>query len=276
MLAARLWRACYGLVMHVRPTRPSQNYVPPSAPTRRRASQPRPVASALIVVISLALLLGATPRSASACPEVIVPMDFRDTAFKSRAWKKPMALYAKHRHAKALRAFRKVSATLEKKVVFLFQPKDDASAASNTKIQTWLKRHVYTPNPGVLIHRDRFTYPVQVWRAWADSACRSGAYDEALLALRRIESLAPTTDLTQQRTMVLLRLGRYKPARTALKAAPPDRFFTPFAEALISIHDGDLANARAKFAQAGAAADLPSRKAALKKAVAALPALPSP
>ncbi|MFT5432017.1 MAG: tetratricopeptide (TPR) repeat protein [Myxococcota bacterium] len=217
-------------------------------------------------ILCLTVAVSAITTQARACPEVAVPMDFRDTAFQSKAWKKAMTRYKAQKHSSALTLFRKASRKLEKEAAKLFLPADDASAAKNSVIQRWLQKHVYTPHPGVLIHRDRFTYPAQVWLAWADCACRSGAYEETLLGLARAKELQPDVNVTQQLTMTYLRLDRFEDARKQLAKAPPDAFFTPFAQALLAHHDGDATLAKTKLDAATGVADLPARRKAIEAA----------
>lgn len=198
-----------------------------------------------------------------------MPIDPADPALRSEAWRGPLALFRARRYDAALQAFRKTSARLDGEVGKLFQP-PMKKEPPNRLVQRWLQRHVYARNPGVFIHGVRFTYPVVVWWAWANAACRAGGFAEAQLALKRLASLRPGAD-PYARALVAMRLGQAARARRALKKAPPDGYLTPYLEGLLAAQDGKLDLARERLGLAQVAADSPERKAAATQALASLP-----
>lgn len=218
-----------------------------------------------VVIVALACVLTCAP--AAACPEIIVPVNPRDTVFKSAAWRRPMGHYRARRFGRALRALQKANTTLERETEQLFHAAEDRPAPSNRTIQRWLQKHVYTRNPGVLIRADRFTYPAVVWWAWADTACRAERYGEALIALRRLREVRDGSDLNYHEALVLLRLGRTDEARKLVPTAPPDGFMTPYLEGLIARADGDLETFRSKLTLALRSAALDDRRNAVRRAL---------
>lgn len=206
---------------------------------------------------------------ASACPEVVVPIHFKDSAFQSNAWKTALRHYKKRRHTKALKALRKTDKALQKDVARLFQPRVDKEP-SNTVIQRWLKRHVYTRHPGVLIHQDRFTYPALVWQAWADTACRAGDFKSAHVALARLVELNGKDNALHHRALVAIRLNRTAKAKTLLERALPDAFIGPYLRGLIQRAEGNVEAARTELKSALSAAFMPDQKDAVEKELARL------
>ncbi len=195
-------------------------------------------------------------------------MDPKDPAFSSSAWKTALRHYKHRRHKAANKAFTKVDTKLRQEVSTLFHPDAEGNTAKSEAIQKWLQRHVHTRNPGVMIHRDRFTYPAIVWWAWADTACRAEDYTGARVALTRLEQIRPGGDLLHHKLLLMLRLKQAKRAAKLLPKAPPDAFLTPYLEALVARANGDETRARAKLREAGKAAMLRDRQAAVKRELA--------
>ncbi len=213
------------------------------------------------------LVLSLLAPAAHACPEIVVPLDPKDPAFKSSAWGSALRQYKGRRHKRALKTLRKVGAKLQKDVAALFHPNKDGKTAPNKTIQRWLQKHVHTRHPGVLIRSDRFTYPAFVWWAWADTACRAGAFVEAKVALGHVRRLRPGADLLHHEALVLLRTQKPKEARALLSKAPPDSFLTPYLEGLLARADGLEDVARAKLLEAKRASDLDDQRQAVDKAL---------
>lgn len=224
----------------------------------------------LLLICALASPFALAPAAASACPEIIVPLNSKDSAFKSRAWRKALTHYKHRHHKRALKALRKMSRALEKTATRLFHPPDQDKAVKNVVIQRWLKKHVYTPHPGVIIRGHRFTYPQLVWWAWADTACRAGAWDEAAVALHRLGELRPGADLLYHRILIKIRRGKAQGVRPLLRKAPPDGFLTPYVEGLLAGAAGKTEEARKKLLQARGGADLEDRRKAVDSELKAL------
>ena len=208
-------------------------------------------------------------RPASACPEVVVPIHFKDSAFQSTAWKTALGHYKKRRHAKALKALQKTDKSLQKDVRRLFQPLVDKEP-SNKLIQRWLQRHVYTPDPGVLIHEDRFTYPALVWQAWADTACRAGDFKSAHVALSRLVELNGDDNALHHRALIAMRLNQTAEAKKLLERALPNAFMGPYLRGLIQLAEGDAESGRTELKSALSAAFMPDQKDAVEKELARL------
>ena len=220
------------------------------------------------ILLLCSLLLSALP--ARGCPEIVVPLDPKDAALTARAWKRALALYRARKHRKALQTIRKTSTKLEQAADQLFRPGKDGKTAPSKKIQRFLHTHVYTKNPSVLIRSDRFTYPQLVWWAWADTACRAGAYREAKTALARLRELRPGADILHHEILVGLRLGELERVRPLISKAFPDAFLTPFIAALVARQEGDLGRARAELLRARGSAGLAERLQVVDRELRAL------
>ncbi|HIA02554.1 MAG TPA: hypothetical protein EYN06_00610 [Myxococcales bacterium] len=205
-----------------------------------------------LILISLTLTFSA----AQACPEVSIPVNPRDSALEAHAWKRAFKDFRAKRYMAAYKKFTRTAQALQAKAERLFQPQTKKTP-SNAKIQRWLQRHVYNKKPGVLIRSDRFTFPVLVWWAWADSACRVGQLKVAERNLREVRRIQPLPALLYHEAVLGLRLGRLDAARKMLLQAPPDSFVTPFVQGMIAKHEGRLEKARErlKLAKGGAALD---------------------
>ena len=176
---------------------------------------------------------------ASACPEVVVPMDGRDPAFSSVAWKRALKAYEKRQHARAFKALSKTEAKLRGEIQSYFQPETEEATVNNSVIQKWLKRHVYHKNPGVLILGERFTFPALVWWAFADTACREGQFADAYAAILRVREVRDGPNAQRHQAMIAYRLGQIDAADKLLKSASRDGFLTPYLEGLIQRHRGE-------------------------------------
>ncbi len=217
------------------------------------------------VLVIAVIAIGAA--DARACPEVVVPLDTKDPAFKSAAWRGALRAYKGRRHKRALASLRRTGSRLQADVTRLFHPGQDAPPVANKVIQRWLQKHVHTRFPGLMIHSDRFTYPAIVWWAWADAACRAGAYMEASVALERLRDLRPGADLLHHEILIRIRTSRIDAARDLLRQAPPDAFLTPYLEGLLARASGDEAQARQKLLEAKKASDLDDQRRAVEKAL---------
>jgi hypothetical protein len=214
------------------------------------------------------VLLFAAPTWA--CPEVVVPVDPRDGALRSNAWKQSLKHFRSNRYKRALKAFTKTAARLQKDAERLFQPKV-GKEGTNSEIQKWLQRHVYRKNAGVIIQGEKFTFPALVWWAWADSACRTGAYAEAARALSEVRALQRSPELLYHEAIVGLRMGQLAPAKRMLRLAPPHSFITPYVQGMIARSQGRIAVAGQRLKQAQRGAMLEDQQRAVKRALRELP-----
>ncbi len=207
-------------------------------------------------IILILILLTLTFSAAHACPEVSIPVNPRDSALGAHAWKSAFKDFRAKRYKAAYQKFTRTAQTLQAKAERLFQPLTK-KMPSNAKIQRWLQRHVYNKKPGVLIRSDRFTFPVLVWWAWADSACRVGQLKVAARNLQEVRRLQPLPALLYHEAVLGLRLGQLDAARKMLLKAPPDSFVTPYVQGMIAKHEGRLKKARERLelAKGGAALD---------------------
>ncbi len=198
--------------------------------------------------------------SVLACPEVIVPLDRKDTALRSSRWKRPLQTYRARKFKPALKQFRRTSKAIGSEVNNLFHP--EGESVSNRIIQKWLQRHMYTRYPSILESQDGFTFPVLVWWAWADTACRQGEYAEAARALERLAAMRPSSDVRFHQTVVAIHQKQWKRAQHFFAQTRPDRFLTPWAEGIFASKTGDWETARTKLQRAADGAYMPERRQA--------------
>ena len=196
-------------------------------------------------------------------------MDPQDTSLRSHRWRKALKHYKARRFASALKHIRKTARAIEKEAKPLFHSVD--KPASNRRIQRWLQRHMYTRFPSILTSGDGFTFPVLVWWAWADTACRTGHFQEAKRALLKLAQLRSGSNMRFHQALVAFRLNDMEGARKQLRATVPDRYLSPYLEGLIAAKKGDVAAARTKLRQATDAAILRERREAAQRALQSLP-----
>ena len=207
--------------------------------------------------------------NAIACPEIIVPVDPQDTSLRSHRWRKALKHYKARRFPMTLKHIRKTARAIEREAKPLFHSVD--KPASNRRIQRWLQRHMYTRFPSILTSGDGFTFPVLVWWAWADVACRTGHFQEAKRALLRLAELRSGNNLRFHQALVDLRLNDMEGARKQLRGTVPDPYLSPYLEGLIAAKKGDVAKARSKLHRAANAATLREQREAAQRVLQSLP-----
>ena len=234
-------------------------------------SSSKPVSFAgvrVITTITMCLALVWIVPCATSCPEVQIGIDKRDSALQAHRWKRALRFYRNQKYGAALKALRKTAKALQREAVRLFQP-DSERVTKNKTIRRWLQKHVYTRYPSVLIKSDRFTYPVLVWTAWADVACRAGHFREANRALHGLRFLRPSVEARYLEALVAVRMKQTQRAQKLLNKALPHRFLTPYLQGLIAVQGGNFDLAREKLTMASSTAQTTGQKkgvaAALKQ-----------
>jgi len=216
-------------------------------------------------VFIIASLLLVCALDGMACPEIVVPVNRKDTALRSARWKTPLQAYKNRQYKSALLKFRRTAKAIDSEMQTLFHPKD--AVVANRTIQKWLQRHMYTRYPSILEAQDGFTFPVLVWWAWADTACRQGKYQEAERALNRLAALRPSSDVQFHQVVVAIHRHEWKRAKSLLAKTRPDRYLTPWAEGVLAGQRGDFVTAKNKLQRAADGAYTKERRQAALQAL---------